>query len=301
MSKVFNMVGGGGGPAASIFVTGLSETDTVTATNGVKTLNGKWTQKPNPAYHNLPSGYTELEYIENNDGEYINTGITQSTANRFLAEYQKIGTTDQATIFGVADNNMRFGPIMAASNPKWCGISDSSWVSCDGVDQYGKNKADVYFSAGKAVQGTVNDVPVDSFTVSATKTAGNIYMFVFNSNGTAYGWSDKLRVYSGAMLLDDVYARNYVPCKRNSDGAIGMYDLCGSASPFDGTPFYGNSGTGTFTAGPEVPQYIGSHILSPIRDFGTWTVTATDGVQTATQDVLVDVITEYGIEMSLSA
>ena len=42
MSKVFNMVGGGGGPAASISVTGLSETDTVTATNGVKTLIGKW-------------------------------------------------------------------------------------------------------------------------------------------------------------------------------------------------------------------------------------------------------------------
>ena len=42
MSKVFNMVGGGGGPAASIFVTGLSETDTVTATNGSKTLTGKW-------------------------------------------------------------------------------------------------------------------------------------------------------------------------------------------------------------------------------------------------------------------
>ena len=42
MSKVFNMVGGVGGPSASIFVTGLSDTDTVTATNGSKTLTGKW-------------------------------------------------------------------------------------------------------------------------------------------------------------------------------------------------------------------------------------------------------------------
>lgn len=45
MSKVFNMVGGGGGPAASIFVTGLSQTDTVTATNGSKTKAGVWTTK----------------------------------------------------------------------------------------------------------------------------------------------------------------------------------------------------------------------------------------------------------------
>lgn len=33
---------GTGGESASIFVTGLSETDTVTATNGIKTIIGKW-------------------------------------------------------------------------------------------------------------------------------------------------------------------------------------------------------------------------------------------------------------------
>ena len=42
---------GAGGATASIFVTGLSETDTVTATNGSKTKTGVWTQKPNPASH----------------------------------------------------------------------------------------------------------------------------------------------------------------------------------------------------------------------------------------------------------
>ena len=78
MSKVFNMVGGGGGPAASIFVTGLSETDTVTATKGSKTLTGKWTQKPNPAAHGLPDGYTELEYIEGAGAQWLNTNISSS-------------------------------------------------------------------------------------------------------------------------------------------------------------------------------------------------------------------------------
>ena len=33
---------GSGGESASIFITGLSETDTVTATNGIKTIIGKW-------------------------------------------------------------------------------------------------------------------------------------------------------------------------------------------------------------------------------------------------------------------
>ena len=62
-----------------------------------------------------------------------------------------------------------------------------------------------------------------------------------------------------------------------------------------------NAGTGTFTAGPEVPQTIDGFLIKSIRDLGTWTVTATDGSNTATQDVLVDVITEYEIEMSLTA
>lgn len=38
-------------------------------------------------------------------------------------------------------------------------------------------------------------------------------------------------------------------------------------------------------------------LISPIRNLGMWTVTATDGTQTVTQDVLVDVVTQYEIEM----
>ena len=54
---------------------------------------------------------------------------------------------------------------------------------------------------------------------------------------------------------------------------------------------------GSKTLTGEWTQHIGSHIIKPIRDFGIWTVTATNGTKTATQDVLVDVITEYEIEM----
>ena len=43
---------------------------------------------------------------------------------------------------------------------------------------------------------------------------------------------------------------------------------------------------------------VGVFNISPIRNTGIWTVTATDGEKTTTQDVLVDVIAEYEIEMS---
>ena len=73
-----------------------------------------------------------------------------------------------------------------------------------------------------------------------------------------------------------------------------MYDIVSNT-------FLINSGSGTFGKGSEIPQTIDGHMISKIRDFGTWTVTATDGTSTATQDVLVDVITNYEIEMSLTA
>ena len=39
----------------------------------------------------------------------------------------------------------------------------------------------------------------------------------------------------------------------------------------------------------------------PIKEYGLWTVTATDGEKVATQDVLVDAAIEFAIPMSLSA
>lgn len=40
------------------------------------------------------------------------------------------------------------------------------------------------------------------------------------------------------------------------------------------------------------------HEITKIKDLGTWTVTATNGEKTITQDVLVDVISEYKVKMA---
>ena len=45
---------------------------------------------------------------------------------------------------------------------------------------------------------------------------------------------------------------------------------------------------------------VSGFLISPLREFGTWTVTATNGEKTATQDVLVDVATEFEIVISYS-
>lgn len=45
---------------------------------------------------------------------------------------------------------------------------------------------------------------------------------------------------------------------------------------------------------------VSGFLISPLRELGVWTVTATNGEKTATQDVLIDVATEYEVEMNLA-
>ena len=61
------------------------------------------------------------------------------------------------------------------------------------------------------------------------------------------------QIYNGNTVI-----RNYIPCK-NAGGVVGLYDLIGQK-------FYGNSGTGSFTAGPEVIPPSNDAIYVKIND-----------------------------------
>ena len=74
-------------------------------------------------------------------------------------------------------------------------------------------------------------------------------MFIFAShradNNAARDYS-RMKLY-GLDVIDEsdgLYVRQFVPCSSPS-GEIGLYDLAGKK-------FYGNLGSGTFTAGPAV-------------------------------------------------
>lgn len=286
MSKVFNMVGGGGGPAASIFVTGLSETDTVTATNGSKTLAGKWMQKSNPAFHGLPEEYQEVEYIGSDGNQYLDTGIFPNANNKYAFSFG--GTIVNKGAGHFYGNG--FGGI-------WTKGTDGEWSdSPTGYDTgiIGSQYADVTSVFTGGTMTAVFKSGSSEKTIERTNSISS-----FNHNFYAF-WADTSypkvigKMYYLKMVVNDVLVRDYIPCRRKSDSSVGMYDLVTNT-------FFANAGTGEFVAGPEIPQTIGGFLIKPIREFGTWTVTATDGTRTTTQDVLVDVITEYEIEMSLSA
>lgn len=288
------VIGGNGGETASIFVTGLSETDTVTATKGGKTYVGKWTTQPNPASHELPSGYTELEYIESTGTQYIDTEIKSLSTNlRFDFEVEYSNVSSETCLFGTWGST--YGYLCGTYGGKFDVI-------------YHKDSSTNYyrFSTLPVENGykyTVNlNLQSDTVTINegSTQLTNHIYavndknILLFN-NGNV---SESIRLiscklYHWRMIRDDIVVRYLIPTKRYSDGAIGMYDLISNT-------FFANSGTGSFVAGSEIPSTINGHLIDGLKEYGTYTVTATDGKNTITQDVLVDVATQYDIQMTLS-
>lgn len=294
MSIIGNpIMAGASGPAASIFVTGLSENDTVTATNGSKTKVGVWTQIPNPAAYGLPDGYTELEYIRSSGNQYIDLGVSYGADVEVQLDF---------TLTEVSNNTRFFGSYPAYDNKRFLigynGGALTMWSAAN-VIASSLSASTPYTLVAKSFSSKCSlnvNGSVYSSTPDSPMEISSLSWIIFAGKETdGIGKYSKMTLRSCVIRDgDSIKLHEYIPAKRNSDSAIGLYDLVTNA-------FFENAGTGAFTAGPEIPQTVNGFLIKPIRDLGTWTVTATDGTNTTTQDVLVDVITDYEIEMSLSA
>lgn len=282
--NVLTQGGGTGGASASIFVTGLSEADTVTASKGGKTANGKWMQKPNPECV-VPAGYTQLEYIESTGTQYINTGIKATSSIGVEIDYSDyVVNGNENVLFGASNGS--WAAQLGMNNSKTQGQT-LAYYNYDGYTGYAIQNACKYKLENGALY--ANGTQIYSKTFSSFSYTYNIYLLAQNWAGAAQNYA-KLKLKSAKVWDNSALIRDFIPAKRNSDGVIGLYDIVGNV-------FYTNSGTGTFVGGAEIPQYIDGHAVT-VKSYGMWTVTATNGEQTETQDVLIDAAVEYEIEMS---
>ena len=284
---------GGGGESASIFVTGLSETDTVSASKDGKTVNGRWTQKPNPALRNLPDGYTQLEYIEGTGTQYIDTRYNPNNNTRVLIDLESFATTNRPRMwFGVRKklSGGRLGLNLGNNSSLdytiygHYGTDYSSCTFAFNQSQYNERRT-IDFNKNVLTMSTGH---AHTFTAETYQMDIPMYLFGFNDPDWAGGAGGlcEMRLYSCKVYDDGTLVRDYVPAK-NGNGAVGLYDIVNDV-------FCTNAGTGEFIAG----EFDYGFRISPIKSFGMWTVTATNSKQTAIQDVLVDAAIEYEIEMA---
>ena len=185
----------------------------------------------------LPSGYTELAYIQSSGTQYINTGFAPNQSTRVVCDTVFAAVWVGAWLFGArhANADRTFGFLTYENSYR----SDFNASSNETITETQSGR----FTVDKDGNITkINGSTVKTATAGTFQCTHNLYLLANNNNGTVSGQCSAT-LYSCQIYDNGTIVRDFVPCV-NASGEVGLYDLVGKQ-------FYGNAGTGVFT-GSEV-------------------------------------------------
>ena len=172
----------------------------------------------------VPAGYTEVEWIQSSGSQYIDTGLVCNKADDYELNLDCHLTNN--AFFAGANGYMQFQ------------ASVTSGVRCNLKVAYKNNVETI----------SVDDVVKSTKDWTSEYSGANVKIGRFRLGDANNGWQSTNiqsgKIYSGSIKKSAEIVRRFLPCK-NPDGTVGLYDLVGGE-------FYGNSGTGSFTAGAEI-------------------------------------------------
>ena len=232
------------------------------------------------------SSYEYLDYIQGSGSQYINTGYTMGsgTTADFKAQFQ--GTPANGYWHGV------FGQRTSGSDKVGAcvflyttGNTPYFWKTLNGdanVPALGAvvTGTDYTFHIDKTGTGpsTITGGTLDNATLGtalAGTCAGPAYIFNLNQNGSVWNvsYSARMRLYYLTFSENGTITRNYIPVRRTTDNAVGLYDTIEHK-------FYPNNGNGAFTAGAVTNSAAGA-ISSELH------VDVPDGVELDNREVSI--------------
>lgn len=202
----------------------------------------------------LPEGYTEVQYIQSSGTQYIDSGVTGDSDTRVVLDFA-FDAIGNGTVFA-------FGSQGTDSVRYTFALKSSGKFRSDyGTQMTTGPAAEIgirYLIDKNKNVCKIGDTSVASSAQTFTGTT-NIYLFARSYSSLSYS-SGKMffcKIFKGDTLL-----RSFVPCK-DSAGAVGLYDLIGQK-------FYGNAGSGSFTAGPVVTWETDPEEPAETLDPYTW-------------------------------
>ena len=243
----------------------------------------------------LPSGYTQLEYLDSTGTQYIDTNWIPGTGTHSVEIDFEFLTAEGSVLFGgrpeSSVNVFGFGADLTSGMQKWQMRSGTatnwnySTVSPTVGTRYNAVASFTNGSQSLVVDGTT--VISSSNSMNLTGMVKQILFGIYTASNSQYACA-KFRVWSCVIKTNDAVVRNFIPAKRNSDGALGMYDTANST-------FYPNAGTGTFIAGPEMP-WSGN-----LDSLGEWTITAYNADYIRTAVLNANSIGVYEVSIAIPA
>lgn len=213
----------------------------------------------------LPDGYTQVDFIESSGTQYIDTGLKSTPNTKFDfeftsfkevgADYEQIlgsqfgATKDRIYILIGGSNNIQLQFPHDSNNHLYMNnngtfTSSSSSTSLLIIEQNKKNRI-IFDIPNRSL--TVNEyTSVSTGTYDLTSSDYNILLFNRNDTVVPTVRLAKGKLYNFKWYESNVLVRDFIPCYRNSDNEVGLYDLVNNV-------FYTNQGTGVFTYGSIAP------------------------------------------------
>lgn len=190
------------------------------------------------------TGYTRLAYIECNGSQYINTGYVVQEDDVIEMMYISTSTTStDKALYGCydANGNLWFSLYSNTGYVRFGSSASASITNARMTYKLTMQKSSVVMDSGnKATPDFVGlpQVPLYLFARNNKNTGAGMY-------GYCQCMSFSIKNGSGELV------RDMWPCKRDSDGAVGMIDLVSGQ-------FYSNEGSGEdFIAGGEAQMPAG--------------------------------------------
>lgn len=198
--------------------------------------------------------YQEVEYIESNGSQYIDTGITGNINTRASVKFMQVKESTRKTCIPLGHYYYNNANILLT-------------LKTDGSD------SSIYFGNIQIQPNidvelnTINNVSIDknNFYINGegyaigceTQFSTNSSLVLFRRTDLTSAYNNgTMRIYSCTIMDGEEIVSNLVPCVRKSDEVAGMYDTVSRR-------FITNSGTGSFVTGPVTGFNPGTFNLSP--------------------------------------
>ena len=183
----------------------------------------------------LPNGYTAIEYIESNGTQYIDTGFNPDSNTRVIAkmDFKNASSDTSQNAFsarGAGGTAEEYGFL----------VSEGSYVSRYGDDKYfdyGYDNKPFLVDKNKNVL-SIDGSVVQTHQEKEFSCGVSMTIFASNRNGSVSRYAS-MKLYYMEIYDNGTLVRYFVPCVRESDGEIGLYDIVNQK-------FYANEGEGSF-------------------------------------------------------
>ncbi len=195
----------------------------------------------------LPSGYTQLLYLESSGTQYIDTGLYTKANQSYYIKY-RCGSGSQ----NIMGNNLATGCgmfIQVNSQTTYFRFGSANYVTTSYTPYYALG-LDLLRDFCVKLDGLyMHDYLPDGYTKftanggSSVTEDSSIHNILFGrTTGANAQQLSKVKIYYFKCTEGDTVVREMYPCKRDSDSVLGFYDVANNV-------FYQNAGTGTFSYG----------------------------------------------------